>query len=438
MSDGRCISGQGDLRNPTSPSIAALIAGPGGQGRVKSRARSRRRTTARERQRAGLFAVLPMVQAPNFRLRRALAAYPAAPSRSPSNSAVASSFELKAIRSTFCYSRGRPNTPMAKLLIVDDEKNIRFSLTQFFDSLGYQVAEAEDGARASALLAESRFRSGADRFPHGPDGWAATSSRGAADSAGQPRHPDDGLCHRRECSRRDSSRRHDYVSKPFSLEQIQLIVERAIKVQRAASAKIAPCARRVDDVPLLVSRSPAMEHLLESALQAALSKAPVLLLGESGTGKNVIARQIHQWSPRRDRPFIEVNCTTLADHLLESELFGHVRGVVRRRGQGPAGTARGGGWGHAFSWMKSRTYPALCRASFCAFMAEQSFQPLGGDRTDSASTPGSSRLPVMTWKRRSRRNIFARISSIASMSSRCEYRPCASGAKISCRWRSGC
>ena len=70
-----------------------------------------------------------------------------------------------------------------------------------------------------------------------------------------------------------------------------------------------------------------MVRLLETARQAAASEATVLLIGESGTGKNVMARQIHRWSPRHERPFVVVNCTTLSEELLESELFGHVRGA---------------------------------------------------------------------------------------------------------------
>jgi transcriptional regulator with GAF, ATPase, and Fis domain len=83
----------------------------------------------------------------------------------------------------------------------------------------------------------------------------------------------------------------------------------------------------MDDLPLLESRSPAMVRLLETARQAAASDATILLTGESGTGNNVIARHIRRWSLRHDRIFVVVNCTTLSEDLLESELFGHVRGA---------------------------------------------------------------------------------------------------------------
>ena len=118
---------------------------------------------------------------------------------------------------------------------------------------------------------------------------------------------------------------YDYISKPFTLEQIQTVVERAIE-QRKVAIENRASREAIDEIPMLVSRSPAMKHLLESALDAAMSQGPVLLLGESGTGKNILARQIHQWSARRDHSFIEINCTTLSEHQLETELFGHIDG----------------------------------------------------------------------------------------------------------------
>src|SRR6516165_4880861 len=117
----------------------------------------------------------------------------------------------------------------------------------------------------------------------------------------------------------------DYLTKPFSVEQIRRTIERALQVRRRGSqgwsqnAAAAPAA--------LATRSPYYQALVETAYAAASSDATILLTGETGTGKNVLARQIHEWSARREQPFTIVNCTTLADPLLESELFGHVKGA---------------------------------------------------------------------------------------------------------------
>src|SRR5271168_4390065 len=82
----------------------------------------------------------------------------------------------------------------------------------------------------------------------------------------------------------------------------------------------------IEEAPLLESQTPGMIALLETAKRAAAADTTILLTGESGTGKDVLARQIHRWSPRRGGPFVVVNCAALAERLLENELFGHVRG----------------------------------------------------------------------------------------------------------------
>ncbi|MGA6973566.1 MAG: response regulator, partial [Candidatus Binatus sp.] len=215
---------------------------------------------------------------------------------------------------------------MAKLLIVDDERNIRRSLTTFFESLGHHVRAAENGAQAVAFLAETQFD------------LVLTDYRMAEMSGLELLH---------EIKRRSpeslvilmtafatvenaveamKSGAYDYVTKPFSLEQIQHTVDRALHVGELTAENRA-LRSAIDEEPLLDSQSPAMQRLLETARQAAGSDATILLTGESGTGKNVIARQIHRWSRRQNKPFVVVNCTTLSEELLESELFGHVRGA---------------------------------------------------------------------------------------------------------------
>jgi hypothetical protein len=119
---------------------------------------------------------------------------------------------------------------------------------------------------------------------------------------------------------------YDYLTKPFSLEQVQHVVERALEI-RKLRAENRTLRDTLEERPLLESKSTAMRRLLDTARQAARSEATILLTGESGTGKNLLARQMHHWSPRRDHSFVVVNCTTLSEHLLESELFGHVRGA---------------------------------------------------------------------------------------------------------------
>ena len=303
---------------------------------------------------------------------------------------------------------------MASLLIVDDEKDIRFSLVRFFDSLGYQVSEAENGARASAMLAHSHFDLVLTDFKMAemdglellnqarqidPDSlgilmtaYATVESAVAAIKAGA----------------------YDYVTKPFTLEQIQLIVERALQVQ-SLQAENRALRDAIEEAPMLVSHSPAMEHLLESALQAALSESPVLLMGESGTGKNLIARQIHEWSPRRDRPFIEVNCTTLSEHLLESELFGHVRGSFSGAAKDKPGRLLAADSGTVFL-DEIADLPGPLQSKFLRFIEEQNFEPLGDNhliRVDTRIIAASNQdLEAEVAAQHFREDLFYRLNVI--------------------------
>jgi two-component system, NtrC family, response regulator AlgB len=268
---------------------------------------------------------------------------------------------------------------MAKLLIVDDERNIRRSLTTFFESLGHEVRAAENGTQAVALLAETQFD------------LVLTDFKMAEMT---------GLELLREIKRRSpeslvilmtayatvenaveamKSGAYDYVTKPFSLEQIQHTVDRALHVG-LLTAENRALRGAIDEEPLLDSKSVAMQRLLETARQAAASDATILLTGESGTGKNVIARQIHRWSRRQNKPFVVVNCTTLSEELLESELFGHMRGAFTGAIKDKPGRLEAANGGTVFLDEIADLTPTL-QTKFLRFLQDQNFERVGGERT---------------------------------------------------------
>ena len=117
-----------------------------------------------------------------------------------------------------------------------------------------------------------------------------------------------------------------YLVKPFSLEQVGHVLARLLEVQ-SLRRENRTLREAVEGPPLLESRNPAMRRVLEAARRAAASDATVLVSGESGVGKNVLAAAMHRWSPRADGPFVTIACTSLADQRLDSDLFGHVRGA---------------------------------------------------------------------------------------------------------------
>jgi NtrC-family two-component system response regulator AlgB len=121
----------------------------------------------------------------------------------------------------------------------------------------------------------------------------------------------------------------DYVTKPFTPAQIRLITDRVIRLRSVEqdAADSQDSAGQIEMDSTHEGGSPAMQRHLEFARQLAASDTNVLLRGESGTGKGVLARAIHRWSNRSSKPFATVSCPTLSSQLLESELFGHVKGA---------------------------------------------------------------------------------------------------------------
>jgi len=122
----------------------------------------------------------------------------------------------------------------------------------------------------------------------------------------------------------------DYLAKPFKPAQIVQMLERIAKT-RQLETRISDLEGQLSrpgaDAELVVTSDSKMQALMELARKSALSDATILMLGESGTGKTALARQIHHWSPRAKEPFVTVSCPSLSRDLLESELFGHMKGA---------------------------------------------------------------------------------------------------------------
>ena len=140
---------------------------------------------------------------------------------------------------------------------------------------------------------------------------------------------------------------HDYLQKPFEFAELQHVVDRVYEYHRLEQevSQLREELDRKEGTGELVTRSESMKSVISLALQVAQSGISVLIEGESGTGKELLAHLIHQKSPRARGPFVVVNCSALAENLLESELFGHVRGSFTgaiKDHQGRFETADGG------------------------------------------------------------------------------------------------
>src|SRR5262249_43632649 len=129
----------------------------------------------------------------------------------------------------------------------------------------------------------------------------------------------------------------------------------------------------LEERPFLESRSPIMQRLLHDAERVAASDATILLIGASGAGKNILAWQIHRWNRRREKTLVTINCTTLSEQLLESELFGHLKGAFTGAIEDKRGLLENSNGGRVFL-DEIADLNADLQAKFLRFAQQQSFE----------------------------------------------------------------
>ena len=214
---------------------------------------------------------------------------------------------------------------MARLLIVDDEKGIRDALAQVFEYEGQEVRVAEDGP--DALLVANTFQPDMvflDVKMPGMDGLEVLarlgdespgslvimiSGHGTIDTA-------------LEATRRGA---YDFLEKPLDTDRLLVTFRRALEL-KGLTESMAELRSQVESRYEIVGNSLPIRRVLERIEKVAATDARILISGENGTGKELVARAIHRLSSRSDTVFIEVNCAAIPSELIESELFGHLRG----------------------------------------------------------------------------------------------------------------
>ncbi len=266
-----------------------------------------------------------------------------------------------------------------KILVVDDEDSIRASLAGILEDEGFRVMHANDGITALDVLRRElpdlvlldiwmprldgieTLRKIKELYPslsvimmsgHGTIETAVKSTKMGA---------------------------YDFIEKPLSLEKLLVCVRNALGMMRLKdendSLRVLAFGERQ-----MIGTSPAMAKLKEQILLVAHSNASVLITGENGTGKELVARSIHFHSPRKDRPFVEVNCAAIPEELIESELFGHEKGaftgaVSQKKGKfdlADSGTL----FLDEIGDMSLKTQAKILR-----ILQERKFERVGGNRT---------------------------------------------------------
>ena len=171
----------------------------------------------------------------------------------------------------------------------------------------------------------------------------------------------------------------DFITKPFDPEHLAVVVKKALE-RAELKSEVEFLARELGGrYRLIAGESKLMAQAVEEAKKAANSKSTVLLLGESGTGKEIFARSIHEWSDRKSRPFVPINCVGLSKELLESELFGHEKGAFTGAQQLKRGKMEMANGGTVFLDEVGDISQEL-QAKLLRFLQEREFERVGGNQ----------------------------------------------------------
>jgi NtrC-family two-component system response regulator AlgB len=271
------------------------------------------------------------------------------------------------------------------VLIIDDEKNIRHTLRVCIESLGGKVSEASSAEAAAEAVGRATYdmafldlklgtQNGLDVIPtllaENADLTIVVITAYATIETAV------------EAIRRGA---WDYLPKPFTPAQIRHTLDRVVN-QRSLTRRAADLESQLSaETPdvLLASAAPSVRAVLDMVARAAQSDAAVLFRGENGTGKGVLARALHKQSKRAERPFVLVNCPTLSEELLASELFGHAKGAFTGAIRDQIGRVEAAEGGTVFL-DEIGELPGNLQAKLLRFLQEKQFERIGESRTRQA------------------------------------------------------
>jgi DNA-binding NtrC family response regulator len=271
---------------------------------------------------------------------------------------------------------------MARILVVDDEEKMQALLAKSLERQGHELRRASDGVAAVAILEEFP----ADvvfsdlRMP-GLDGMGLLAKV-------RERWPETHLVIMtghgddvRSAVEAMKAGAYDYLTKPLDLDELILIAERAARegVLTRENARLRQVVHRQNADWKMVGESPAMQKVKELVLKVAPTDATVLIRGESGTGKELTARAIHANSPRAKQPFLAVNCAAIPENLLESELFGYLKGAFTGADKDKAGLFELAEGGTLFLDEVAEA-GAPVQAKLLRALEEKAFLPVGAAR----------------------------------------------------------
>ena len=306
---------------------------------------------------------------------------------------------------------------MSNILIVDDEQSYRQLLTLVFESDGHSIRTASNGREAVELVKEEA-----------PDVIVSDVRMPDMDGiemlrAVRETHPDLGVVFMTAHASVESAREafklgaDDFVTKPFDVEELKLIVKKTLEKQELIDENRAfkRAQRDRGSVNNIIGSSSRMQAIYQMIETVAEVQSTVLINGESGTGKELVARAIHDLSPRAEKPFISINCGAFTETLLESELFGYVKGAFTGANTNRKGLFEAANRGTIFLDEIGEMSPAM-QVKLLRVLQERRVRPVGAHEelaVDARVIAATNRdLKKMSVDGTFREDLFYRISVI--------------------------
>ncbi len=216
-----------------------------------------------------------------------------------------------------------------KIIIADDDKNLRKVLANELSDEGFDVAEADDGIKAVGLIEKGEYD--VLLLDLNMPGLGGLDVLEKIRELEIPVEVIILTAHATVATAVEAMKMgaYDYLTKPFQIEELKMIIEKAYEKKRLLRENLLLKSqiKRQSESKDIMTKSPIMLALLETVRKIAVSGLPVLVCGESGVGKELIAKNIHNSSNRADGPFIPINCGAIPETMLETELFGHEKGA---------------------------------------------------------------------------------------------------------------
>jgi len=303
------------------------------------------------------------------------------------------------------------------ILVVDDDTAHRTMLKTLVGGWGYAIAEADDGASAIGMVRQQPYDLVLmDVRMLKVSGLEALSAIKAINPA-IPVVIMTAFSSVETAVAALKQGAHDYLTKPLDFDKLRITIERAMEHTRLKeeNRRLRESLGLQFDRSRIIARSPAMLKLLDTAAQVASSEATVLISGESGTGKEIIAGAIHFNSPRREGPFVRLNCAAITETLLESELFGHEKGAftgAERRREGRFRQADGG----SLFLDEVSEMPLSMQVKLLRVLQEREITRVGGDaveRVDVRVIVATNRhLPDLVAEGKFREDLYYRLNVV--------------------------